>query len=100
MRIAGGRHDLTGVVLSDPGDFKLPEAGIVLARDFETGALVHLDASDRKTRHAYMAKKKETYGKILAGLKSCSVDAVEVSTDGDVADCLARFFRVREKRMR
>ena len=87
-------------MLSDPGDFRLPDGGIVLARDFETGDLVYLDASDRETRKSYAALKKEEYRKILVSLKSSDVNAIEISTDGDAADSLVRYFRVREKRMR
>ncbi len=100
LKVAGRKHEMTGVVLSDPGDFRLPDGGIVLARDFETGDLVYFDASDRKTRESYAALKKDEYRKILEGLKSSDVDAIEISTDGDAADSLVRYFRLREKRMR
>ena len=100
MKIAGNKHEMTGVVLSDPGDFRLPEGGIFLARDFETGETVLLDAFDPKTRKAYADRKREEYAGILESLKSSDVDAIEISTDGDAADSLVRYFRIREKRMR
>lgn len=100
LKIAARKHDLIGIVLSDPGEFILPASGILLAKDMETGKLFHLDAADRQTRDAYTRYRKKFYGETLRQLKSADVDTIEVSTATDAADALVRFFRLREKRIR
>lgn len=100
LRTISRKHELIGVVLSDPGDFTLPEAGILCMRDFETDEIVYLDASDPGTRRRYEAIKRAEYQENLNILKSADIDRVEVNTRESVADALSRYFRYREKRRR
>ena len=100
LKIASRKHDLVGILLSDPGEFVLPDGGILLARDLETGELFDLDLSSRKIRNAYTMYRKNLYAETLGRLKSADVDTIEVSTASDVTDALVRFFRLREKRIR
>ena len=88
------------MLLSDPGDFVLPESGILHVRDFESGEHVYLDASNPKIRKAYARKKRGEHRRILDSFKACDIAAVEISTEEDAADALAGFFRIREKRIR
>ncbi len=100
LRIASGRHELIGVVVSDPGERRLPEGGIVLAEDMETGEVMLLDASDRGTRRRYEEMKRAEHGRIIEALKAAGVDRVEVATTDSAADVLTRYFRLRERRRR
>ena len=100
LKIVSGKHEIIGVLLSDPGDFMLPRFGMVNARDLETGDIRVLDAGDKKTRDAYTRIRKKYYQNILNGFKTADVDCIEASTDGSVADTLTRYFRLREKRVR
>ncbi len=100
LRTASQRHEIISILLSDPGDFHLPEAGILTLRDFETGRTVLLDASDPKTRRAYQTEKIEEYRQTLAGLKSNNIDTIEIHTGDSAADALIRYFRIRERRRR
>lgn len=98
LRTASQRHEIISILLSDPGDFHLPEAGILTLRDFETGRTVLLDASDAKTRSRYQTGKIEEYRRTLAGLKSNNIDTIEIHTGDSAADALIRYFRIRERR--
>jgi uncharacterized protein (DUF58 family) len=100
LRLAGQKHELIAVVLSDPGDFTIPAGGLIRVQDLETGAIEILDGGDAATRKAYETRSRERYRAILASLASSDVDAVPLSTDGDAADALIRYFRYREKRKR
>ncbi|MBN1931288.1 MAG: DUF58 domain-containing protein [Desulfobacterales bacterium] len=100
LKIAGKKHELIGVLLSDPGEFNLPEAGIFAVEDFETGEHYFFDASDKKTRQAFEKQKKDEYRQTLEMLKSADIDSIEVSTDCSAAEALTKYFRYREKRMR
>jgi len=99
LRMISKKHELIGVILSDPGDFHLPEAGIFYARDFETGKLIEIDA-DEKTRQQYNALKTKEYRESVELLSSSEIDPVEISTSDSAADALTKYFRYREKRKR
>jgi len=98
LRIASQRHELIAVPLSDPGEFSLPEKGILTVYDLETGEYALLDASDNNTRRDFENQKKLEYRNILDLLKNADIDSVEISTTGSVTDALTRYFRYREKR--
>ncbi|MFZ5569883.1 MAG: DUF58 domain-containing protein [Thermodesulfobacteriota bacterium] len=98
MKIAANKHDLIAVMLSDPGDFTLPSAGLVTVEDFETGKTVLLDASGRNTRQLFEQRQRTRYRALLEQLKSADIDCVEISTDAAVSEALVKFFRYRSKR--
>ena len=100
MRSVARRHELINVMISDPGEFVLPEAGLLTIRDLETGALVELDAFHALTREHYARQRRAAYQGVLDAFKSADMDAVEISTADSVADALTRYFRLRERRKR
>ncbi len=100
LRTVGQKHEIIGVVLSDPGDFALPGAGLLRLQDLESGRTCYLDAADPQTRERFAAVRQAEYQAILAGLKSANVDCIPVETRGSVAEALSRYFRYRERRKR
>jgi uncharacterized protein (DUF58 family) len=100
MRSSARKHELINVLISDPGDFTLPEGGMVMMRDLETGRLVLLDASDRKTRDTYTRLKRQAFEAIHDQFKTANLDCIDISTADVAADALTRYFRLRERRKR
>jgi hypothetical protein len=91
---------LISVLVTDPGEFQLPDGGIVAFQDLETGAVSYLDASDRTTRERFQASRQAVHEQILQTHKAMDMDCIEMPTDGDAADALVRYFRLRERRRR
>jgi uncharacterized protein (DUF58 family) len=100
MRATGRKHELIHVLISDPGEFDLPPAGMVTLRDLETGQLVQVDASHKRSRQAYRQRQRQAYADIMAQFKAADMDCVEISTADSAADALSRYFRYRERRKR
>ena len=100
VKQASRRHDLAAVVVSDPGDFHLPEGGLFQFKDLETGRIQLVDCSDRRTREDFTARRRAAHNSVLSDLKSGGIDFIELSTDGSSADALISFFRKREKRIK
>jgi len=98
LRIVSQRHELIGVLLSDPGEFFLPEKGILTVYDLETNDYALLDASDETTRRTFEKQKQLEYRSSLELLKNADIDCIEIITTGSVTDALTRYFRYREKR--
>ena len=100
LKLAGRRHELIGIMVSDPGEFQLPTGGIVHVQDFETGEILCFDAFDINTRLQFEKSSKLEYRKNMDTLRSSGIDCIEVSTAGSAADALTRYFRYRETRKR
>lgn len=100
LKIASKRHEIITVFLSDPKDFQLPKAGLMLAEDFETGETFYIDSSDKHSRNQYKRMKEKSYFASLERLKKADIDSIELSTTDDVADALIKYFRYRERKYR
>lgn len=97
LKVASKKHDLISVMLSDQGEFRLPEAGILSVEDFETGDRFVLDASNRRTRQTFERKQTTRYQRQLEGLKTADIDCIEISTADSVSEALVQFFQYRKK---
>jgi len=100
LRLVGRKHELISILLSDPGDFQLPGAGLLAARDFETGQSVILDLSDRHTREKVTQVKLAEKTDIMDEMKRAGVDIIDLSTEASTTDALTRYFTWREGRRR
>jgi uncharacterized protein (DUF58 family) len=100
LRIASRRHDLIGVMVQDPGELRLPPAGLVEVEDLETGSTAFLDASDSRTRAAYERLGRERRDRATELLRRAGVDCIEVATDASLVEPLLRYFRHRERKRR
>ncbi len=100
LKIASKRHEIISVLLSDPGDFNLPKAGILLVEDLESGNIFHIDASDKQSRKQYKQFKDKGYQSSLETMKKADIDCIEVATTDSVADALIKYFRYRERKYR
>ncbi len=98
LSIAGKRHDIVAVHVSDPCDTELPDVGIVRLRDPETGESFTLDTSDRSIRDSYREKalKKDEERKKL--FYSVKVDRVLINTAEPYEQALVSFFGMRKMR--
>ena len=94
------RHDVVAVRLFDPLEMALPDLGLVLLQDSETGEQVFVDTGQRgfRERFAEVAARREAA--LRASLAHAGVDTLELSTEGDLGDALLRFVDARRKRSR
>ena len=94
------RHDVVAVVLDDPAERALPDAGVVRLVDAESGRLVEIDTSDKVVRARYAATIKHERDARQALLRRLAVDEVLVPLERGYVEPLMRFFRTRETRAR
>jgi uncharacterized protein (DUF58 family) len=98
MRITARRHEIVPVVVGDPMEAALPDVGLLLLEDLETGKLVEIDTSSH-ARHEFAARARRAAEVRDAALRRLNVDTVEVLTDRPYVDALIAFFKARAKRM-
>jgi uncharacterized protein (DUF58 family) len=98
LRIANRRHDVVGIVVTDPREETLPNVGLVSVRDAETGREALVDTSNPRLRQRY---EKEAFQRARYRdqvFQRNRVDTIRVRTDRPYIDEIHRFFRMREKR--
>jgi uncharacterized protein (DUF58 family) len=94
------RHEVLAVRLSDPFDMELPDLGFIVMRDSETGEQLLVDTHDRRFRRRFAAIAQDREAVIRGGLQHAGVDALELSTEDDLAAALIRFADLRKQRSR
>lgn len=99
LRVASKRHDLIPVQVVDPREEELPDVGIALVEDLETGELVEVDTSDPRVRDAFARSVHTQRARREQLFRRLRVDHVTVKTDGDYVRPIADLFRRRQKRM-
>lgn len=100
LRIVSGRHDLIAVAVTDPREAELPDVGMVVFEDAETGDCLLFDTGDGFARDRFAEIVRGAAEKRRKVFRSSGVDLIEVSTDASCIEPLMRFFSVRSKRFR
>jgi len=98
LRIAGKKHDLIGIVLRDPREKDLLQAGLIKFRDAETGEVRYIDTSSKIVQQNFTNQLKEFEEKRRALFISSRLDSVIVDTGISYIKPLVEFFHLREKR--
>lgn len=81
LKIASGRHDVTGIRVYDKHEETIPNLGVVQMQDEETGELILVNTASKKIRNNYakyyrekVEYFKESFNKSGAGTIDCRVD--------------------------
>ena len=92
------RHELIAVRLFDPLEMSLPDLGLLVIQDAETGEQLFVDTHDRRFRARFSeaAERRETA--LRSAFREAAVDALELSTADDLVDALMRFADLRKRR--
>lgn len=92
------RHEVIAVRLYDPLERELPDLGLLVIQDSETGEQIFVDTHDKgfRKRFARLAEAREE--ELRGAFRSAGVDALELSTDDDLADAIMRFADLRKRR--
>ena len=94
------RHEVTAVRLFDPLEMDLPDLGLVMMRDAETGEQLVVDTHDRGFRRRFAAVAERRESQLREALASAGVDTLELATDDDLPNAILRFADLRKQRSR
>jgi len=95
----GQRHETVAVRLFDPAEIHLPNAGLVLLQDSETSEQLLLDTANQSFRARYAQTVQKREQQLAESFADAGVDALELSTDDDLASALIRFSELRKRRV-
>lgn len=100
LRIASKRHDLIPIQMVDPREEQLPDVGIALLEDLETGDVLEVDTSDPEVRAAYALRVSKDRARREQMFKKLSLDTITVRTDEPYVRPISNLFRLRQRRQR
>jgi uncharacterized protein (DUF58 family) len=92
------RHDVVAVRLYDPLEMELPDLGMMVVQDAETGEQLFVDTHDRGFRKRFAAMAKARESELRASFQTAGVDALELATGDDLVDAVLRFADLRKRR--
>jgi len=94
------RHEVVAVRLHDPLEANLPDLGMLVVQDAETGEQIFVDTHDRAFRKRFTAAAERREAALRAAFRDAGIDALELSTDDDLVDAIRRFADMRKRRSR
>jgi uncharacterized protein (DUF58 family) len=100
LALLARRHEVIAVRLYDPLEMELPDIGLFVMQDAETGEQLFIDTHDKgfRKRFAELARRREA--ELRGAFRDAGVDALELATDDDLADAILRFADLRKRRTR
>jgi uncharacterized protein (DUF58 family) len=94
---ASRKHDMVGIHVYDKAEKELPDAGLILVRNPETGQSTWMDTSSRtvKTEHSAAFLERVSYFEKV--FQKNGSDTISISTDQPYMPLLHAFFNKRKK---
>jgi len=93
------RHEVIAVRLYDPLEMELPDLGLLVVQDAETGEQVFVDTHDRRFRERFAGAAQRREVELRSALHAAGVDALELSTSDDLIEAILRFADLRKRRL-
>jgi len=90
LQALAARHDVLAAEVVDAREGELPDAGMLVLADPETGARVRADSSSAELRRRFAAAELARRDAVKAALRRARARHVEVRTDGDWLRALGR----------
>jgi len=82
------RHEVVALRVTDAADDRLPDAGLVVVEDAETGEQLIIDSGDPLLRARLGAGAAERDARLAAGMRRAAVPLHRISTTSDLATAL------------
>lgn len=98
LRVVARRHDLVPIVIRDAMEDELPDLGLTLVEDLETGETRWLDTASAKVRRRYREDAARAHAHLMQRFRRLRVDAIDIRTGGSYVSALVQFFQLRARR--
>jgi uncharacterized protein (DUF58 family) len=98
LALLAQRHEVIAIRVWDPREVELPDAGVVVMQDSETGAQLFVDTSDPRFRRRFRDAADAREERVQEGVRHAGLDLFSLSTDEDLVRALMRLLEVRKQR--
>lgn len=85
------RHQVLAMTISDPAERALPNVGVILVTDPETGETREIDTARWSVREHFVEVATAHHDRVQSSLRRCGAAQLELSTDRDWVSDIARF---------
>jgi uncharacterized protein (DUF58 family) len=92
------RHEVLGVRLHDPRETDLPDIGVVVMEDSETGDQLYIDTHDARFRKRFHEAAERRESALSSAFHRAGVDMLSLSTEDDLVRSIVRFAMARKQR--
>ena len=100
LSLLNQHHEVLAIRLWDPREVEMPDIGVVVMEDAETGEQIYVDTHDRKFRQRFHEAALRREAALQEAFKRAGVDALSLSTEDDLVRAIVRFAQQRKKRRR
>jgi uncharacterized protein (DUF58 family) len=94
------RHEVVVIRVVDPAELELPDLGVILVEDAETGEQLLVDTGDPLLRSRLAAQVGAREQALAEGMRRAGVDAHRITTDQDLLAALIDMVRLSGRRRR
>ena len=98
LKIASRKQDLIALKISDQRENELPEDGLFILKDAETGEEFFVDFSSPRTRELFLADRAKSEKQLLDTFKKYKVDFIPFEGETDYEKPLFDFFMERRRK--
>lgn len=98
LALLNRRHELIAIRLYDPRETDLPDAGIIVVEDAETGEQLTVDTSNRTFRRRFQEAARRREAVLKENVRQAGVDLFAISTEEDLVSAIVRMASLRKKR--
>jgi uncharacterized protein (DUF58 family) len=100
LSLLNRRHELIAIRLWDRREVELPNAGLIVVEDSETGEQLFVETSNPEFRRRFFEAGERRKAALKESLKRAGVDLFAMSTEEDLVRAIVRMAALRKKRRR
>lgn len=98
LALLNRKHELIPVRLYDPRETELPDLGMILIEDSETGEQLYVDTGDKKFRQRFNEVALRRERSLDAAFAHAGVDVLHLSTEDDLVRSILKLAARRRQR--
>jgi uncharacterized protein (DUF58 family) len=99
LRLISQRHDIVAINILDAAELALPDAGLLVVTDPETGREYVIDTGDAALRESFTERVRGERAEVQRLFRRLGIDEIRVRTDEPFVGPLLAFFRRRERKL-
>jgi len=98
LNMLGQKHEVVAIRLTDPREMELPDVGMIVMEDAETGEQMFVDTHDAKFRKRFTDAVQQREEELALSFKHAGVDMMSLSTEDDLIKAILRFAKRRQQK--
>ncbi len=100
LSLLNQHHEVLAIRLWDQREVELPDVGVMVMEDAETGEQLFVDTHDRRFRQRFHEAALNREAALNESFKRAGVDALSLSTEEDLVRAIMRFAQQRKRHRR